>query len=144
MEPPPRLHGSADDEELGSVLGCHAGHVVSEAAGPRAHDLLPHADAVRDGHGGRRLEPFLQVGKPAVHVRVERQLALDDERSHEDDARAAVGGEPAGEIERVLRLLLVEQRHDDAAIGDRARPARKAPGAVMQEAYVREPHRSSW
>ena len=33
-------------------------------------------------------------------MRVQRQLALDDERRNEDDLGTAVGGEPAGEIER--------------------------------------------
>ena len=36
---------------------------------------------------------------------VERQLPLDHERRDEDDPGTAVGSEPAGEIERVLRLL---------------------------------------
>ena len=75
---------------------------------------------------------------------VQRQLALDDERPDEDDAGAAVGGEAAGEVERVLGLLLVEQRHDDAAIGDRARPAREAPRAAVERPDVRELHRMSW
>ena len=144
MEAPPRLHGRADDEELGPMLCGDAGHVLAEAARPRPHDLPPDADAVRGRHRRRRLEPLPELGDPAVHVRVERQLALDDERRHEHDAGAAVRREAAGEIERVLRLLLVEQRHDDAAIRDRARPAREAARAMVQEPYVREFHRSSW
>ena len=144
MEASPRPHRRADDEELDSALGGDARDVLGEAARPRAHDLPPHADAVGAGHGRRRLEPLPQVGEPPVHVRVQRQLALDDERSDEHDAGAPVGGEAAREIECVLRLRLLEQRHGDAAIGDRARPAREVPGPVVQEAYVRELHRSSW
>jgi hypothetical protein len=77
-------------------------------------------------------------------VRGERELALDDERRDEDDPRAAVGGEPAGEVERVLRLLPVEQRHDDAAVGERTGRAREAAGAVAQHMQVGKPHFSSW
>jgi hypothetical protein len=79
-----------------------------------------------------------------VHVRVERELLLDDERRDEDDPGAAVGREPAGEVERVLGLLLVEQRHDDAAVGDRAGPAREAPRAAGQHSDVGELHRNRW
>ena len=86
----------------------------------------------------------LRLGERPVHVRVQRQLALDHERRNEDDAGASVGGETAGEIERVLGLLPVEQRHDDAPVGDRARPAREASGAMVEEAYVGDLHRSSW
>ena len=60
-----------------------------------------------------------------VEVRIDRQLALEDGGRDEHDSGAPICGEPAGEIERVLRLLPVEQRHDDAAVGDRARPARE-------------------
>jgi len=118
--------------------------VLAEASRPRAHDLPPHGDAVRGRHRGRRLEPLLELGEPAVHVRVERQLALDDQWSHEHDAGAPVGCETAGEIERVLGLLPVEQRHRDAPIGDRARPAREVPGAAVEDPDVGELHRSSW
>ena len=117
--------------------------VLAEAARPRAHDLAPHADAVRGRHRGGRLEPLPQLGEPVVHVGIERQLALDHEWSDEDDAGAAVGGETAGEVERVLRLLAVEQRDGDAAVRDRARPAREMPGATMEEVKVRAPHRRS-
>jgi hypothetical protein len=77
-------------------------------------------------------------------VRVERQLPLDHERGHEDDAGAAIGREPAGEIECVFRLLAIEQRHDDGPVADRACPAREAPRAAVQQSDVREPHRMSW
>jgi hypothetical protein len=74
---------------------------------------------------------------------VQRQLALDDQRCDENDVRAAVGREPASEIERVLGLLLLEERHDDAAVGDRAGPAGEVPRPSMQQPDVGHPHRSS-
>jgi hypothetical protein len=90
------------------MVGGDASDVLAEASRPRAHDLASHADAVRAGDRRRALEPLLQPAEPAVHVRIQRQLALDDERSDEDDAGAAVGREAAGEIERVLGLVPVE------------------------------------
>jgi len=74
-------------------------------------------------------------------VRVQRQLSLDDERSDEDDLRAAVGGEPAGEVEGVLGLLLVEQRDDDAPVADRLCPQREPPpdGAARDPKLSRAP-----
>jgi hypothetical protein len=74
---------------------------------------------------------------------VEWQLVHHNERGEQDDAGAAVGGEPAGEVERVLGLLLLEQRDDDAPVGDRAGPACEAPGAAMQLPDVGKPHRTS-
>ena len=113
MEAAPRLDGCADDDELGAVLRGDARDVLPEAPRPGTDDLAPHADAVGACHGGRRLEPLLQAGQLPVETRVERQLALDDERSDENDACAAVGREAAGEVECVPRELCVEQRDDD-------------------------------
>jgi hypothetical protein len=126
-EAPPRLDRRTDDDELGPPLGGDTGDLLAEAPRPRAHDLPPHADAVRARHGSSRLEPLRQLGDLPVEVGIQRQLALDDERRDEDDLGAAVGREPAGEVERVLRLLALEQGHDDAPVGDRAAPAREAP-----------------
>jgi hypothetical protein len=144
MEAAARLHGRAHHDELGTAFHRDARHVLREAAGPRADDLPPHRDAVRTGHRGGGLEPFPQAGEPTVHMRVQRQLALDDERRDENDAGPAVGGEAAGEIERVLGLLPVEERHDDAPVGDRARPAREAARTPMEHLDVRHPHRRRW
>jgi len=77
-------------------------------------------------------------------VGVERQLALEDGRRDEHDSRAAVGREPAGKVERVLGLLLLEQRDDDRAVGNRLRPERKAARPAAEPPDVRQPHRSSW
>jgi hypothetical protein len=108
MEAPPRFDGRADDDELGPTLGGNARDFLAEAPRPRAHDLPPDGDAVRVRDRGRAVEPLLEAGEPAVHVRVQRELALDDERRHEDDDGAAVGGETAGEIEGMLGLFLLE------------------------------------
>jgi hypothetical protein len=143
MEASPRLDRGADHNELGPALRGDPGDVLPEAARPGADDLPPHADAVRGCNGGRGLEPLLQRDQLSVEVRVQWQLALDDERRDEDDPGSAVGGEPAGEIQGVLRLLPVEQRDDDAPVRDRLRPQSDASHALPESADVREPHRSS-
>jgi hypothetical protein len=144
METAPGLDGCADDEELRAALGRDARHVLPEASRPRADDFSPHTDAVRGSYGGRALEPLLEGREPAIHVRVQRQLALDDERRDENDLGPAVSREAAGEIERVLRLVPVEHRHDDAPVGDRARPAREAPSPAVEQLDVRQLHRRRW
>jgi hypothetical protein len=143
-EAAPRLDRRADDDELGAALGRDARDLLAEAPRAGADDLGADADAVGTRHRGRMLDPLLEAAELAVHVRVQRQLSLDDQRRDEDDAGAAVGREPAGKVERVLRLVPVEQRHDDAAIGDRPRPAREMPSATMEEPDVRHLHRSNW
>jgi len=125
VEAAARLDGGADDDELRAMLGRGAGRVLPEASRTRPHDPPADADAVGLRDGRRRLEPSPQLHELAVELRVERQLARDDERRDEHDPRAPVRGEAAGEVERVLRLLQVEERDDD--------PARS-----------RQPHRSSW
>ena len=144
MEAAPRLDRSADDDEFRTALRGDACDLLAEASGTRADDLAPHRDAVGARDRSRTLELLLQARERPVHVGVERQLALDNQRPDEDDARAPVGGEPAGEIERVLRLVLVEQRHDDAPVGDRARPPREMLRAVVQQTDIRKPHFRSW
>ena len=143
LEAAPRLDRSADDDELGAALVRHARDLLAEQTGARADDLAPHADAVRRRDRRGRVEPVAQRAQLCVEACVERQLPLDEERRDEHDPRAALRGEPAREIERVLRLLPLEQRHDDRPIADRARPARKPPCAAMQEANVGESHRTS-
>jgi len=143
MEASPRLDRRSHHDELGAALGRDACDVLPEAPGTHAHDLAPHRDSVGRRDRRRGLEPPLEIAEPAVHVRVQRQLALDDESADEDDAGAPVGREPAGEVERVLGLLAVEQRHDDAAVGDRPRPAREAAGPPVERPEVGPPHRIS-
>lgn len=69
-------------------------------AGPDDH--APHAHAVRVGDRRRLVEVLAQLRE--IEVCVERQFLVDDERRDENDAGAAVGREPAGEVEGVLRL----------------------------------------
>jgi hypothetical protein len=90
------LDRGTDDDELGPALAGDARNVLAEVARARADDLAPHADPVRGRHGGRGHEPLLHAAELSVEVRVERQLALDDERRHEHDAGASVGCEPTG------------------------------------------------
>ena len=144
MEPPAGFHRRADDDELGSPLRSDAGDLVPEASRTGAHDHPTHADSIRARHGGRGLESLLERGE--LEVRVQRQLAVDDERRDEHDPRAAVGREPAGEVERVLRLVPLEQRDDDAAVGDRLGPQHESAQPAPKCPYVRTPqrHRSSW
>jgi hypothetical protein len=144
VEAPPGLDGSPDDHQLGPALRGDAADFLTEAAGPRADDLAPDVDPVRARDRGRRAQALPQAQELPVEVRVERQLALEDRRRDENDPGAAIGGQPAGEIEGVLRLLPIEQRHHDAAVGDRARPAREAPSAAMEAAYVRNLHLMRW
>ena len=144
MKATPRLDRRADDDQFGAMLRRDARNVLAEAPRAGADDLAPHGHTVRARHRGSGLEPLLQSGELAIHVGVQGELALDDERRNDDDAGTAVGREPAGEIERMLRLLAVEQRHDDAPIGDRARPAREAARPPMEESDVGHLHRRSW
>jgi hypothetical protein len=143
-EAAPRLDRRPHHDKLGPVLCGDAGDVLAEAPRSGAHELQPDADAVRAGDGSRVLEPFLECHELAVEVRVDRQLTLEDGGRDQDDPGAAIGGEAAREVEGMLGLLPVEQRHDDAAIGDRARPASEAARTPVEDPEVRHLHRMSW
>ncbi len=142
MEAAPRLDRRADHDEFCAALCRDARDLLAEASGACADDLPPHRHAVRARDRGCAFEPLLQARERAVHVGVDRQLAVDNQRPDEDDARAPVGGEPTGEVEGVLRLLLVEQRHDDAPVGDRAAPAREVLRAKVERPDVGQLHRA--
>jgi hypothetical protein len=144
METAPRLDRRTDDHELRAPFGRDARHVLAEAPRPRTDDLATHTDAVGSGHRSRGLEPLLDAHELPVEMRVDRELAFQDGGRNEHDSGAAVGGNPAGEVDRVLRLRVVEQRDDDRAVRDRARPAREAPRTAVEEVEVRESHRISW
>ena len=143
LEAAPRLDRSADDDELGTALVRDARDLLTEQSGARADDLAPRTDAVRRRDGRGRVEPVAQRAQLSVETCVERQLSLDEERGDENDPRAAVRGEPAREIERVLRLLLLEQRHGDRPIADRTGPTCKPLGSTVQDADVGQSHRTS-
>ena len=144
LEAPPRFDRRTDDDEFRTAFGRNARDLLAEASRPRADDLPSHRDAVRTRDRSRALEPLLQAGEHAVHVGVQRQLAVDHQRPDENDARAAIGSEPAGEVESVLRLPLVEQRHDDAPVGDRPRPACEVPRTTLERPDVGQLHLMSW
>ena len=101
-------------------------------------------DAVGLGDGGRAPERVPELHAFVVEVGVERQLLRHHQRSDEHDARAAICGEPAGEIERVLRLGATEQRYDDAPVADGGRSAREPTGPTAKRPEVRPTHQSSW
>jgi hypothetical protein len=143
LEAAPRLDRRADDHELGAALVRDARDLVAEQTMPRSDDLAPHAGAVRPRDGCGRVEPVAQYAQLFVESCVERQLALDEERRHEHDARAAVRGKSAGEVERVLRFLPFEEGHDDRPVADGARHAGQPPSAAMEAAKVRESHRTN-
>ena len=84
------------------------GELLAEGALARADDPADRGGAVRLGDGRRVLERLAERLDLVLEVRVERQLLRGDERGDEDNARAAVGGEAAGEVERVLRLGAAE------------------------------------
>jgi hypothetical protein len=128
-----RLDRRTDDQELCSTLHRDARDLLAEAPRSRTDDLAAHADAVGSGHRSRGLEPLSDAYELPVEMRVERELALEHGRCDEDDSGAAVGREPASEIDRVLGLRVVEQSDDDGAVRDRPRPARKATRATVEE-----------
>ena len=125
------------------MLGRDVGELLSERALSRADDLSMGRNAVRLGDGGCVRERGAECLELAVEVRIERKLLRDDQRRDEYDVRPAVGRQAAGEIERVLRLVLVEQRHDDAPVGDRARPPGVPPRAAVEDTDVGQSHRTS-
>jgi hypothetical protein len=94
----------------------HLCQLAAECARSRPDDEAVRVDAIgiRDGSSPRQrlAERFLL----RAQVRVQGELLRDDQWCDEDDVRPAVGGEPAAEVERVLRLLQAEQRYDDAAV----------------------------
>ena len=143
MEAAPRLDRRTDNDELGAALCGDAGDFLAEASRPSADDLAAHADAVRARHRFRRLEALLQAAELSVEVRIQGQLPLEDGRSEQHDPGAAIGGEPAGQVECVFRLGRVEQRDDDAPVGDGARPTRETPRPASQQPGVGQPHRMS-
>lgn len=126
------------------MVARHLGELAAERALAGTDDATVGGGAVRLGDGGRLVERGPQVADLAVEVRIERELLRDDERRDEDDAGTAVGGETAGEVERMVGLLATEQRHDDRPVSHRGGAAREALGAVAKGADVRPSHQRSW
>jgi hypothetical protein len=115
--------------------------LVAQRAAASPDDPPLRAHAVGLGDGGRVCERRTQAFRLGLEVRVERQLLRHEERRDEDDARAAVGREPAGEVERMLRLAAAEERDHDAPVADRGSPPGEAAGPAAESADVRALHR---
>jgi hypothetical protein len=126
------------------MVARHLRHLAAERACTRANDAAVRGDAVRLGDGGSLVERCAELSDLGVEVGVQRQLLGDDQRRDEDDARAAVGGEAATEVERVLGLVAAEERDDDRPIAHRGRAAGEALGAATDGGEIRASHRSSW
>jgi hypothetical protein len=140
----PRLDGRADDDELGAMIVRDLRQLAAERSLPRPDDPAAGADAVRLRDRRGMAERGAQSGDLRIEVRVEGQLLRDEERRDEDDARAAVGGEPAREVERVDGLGAPEERHHDRPVADGGRAAGEALRATADGADVRPAHQSSW
>ncbi len=120
------------------------GEVAAESALARADDAPANTDAVRVGDGGRAVEGRPEPRDLLLEVRVERQLLRDDERRDEDDVRAAVGREPAREVDRVVGLGTPEERDDDAPVADRRGPPCEAARPSVRAAEIGPLHRMTW
>jgi len=123
------------------VVERHLGELASERSVTCADDDAPCGDAVGRGDGVGVVERQSQLAQ--IEVRVERQLLRHHQRGDEQDARAAVGSEPAGEVEGVLGLGSPEQRHHDRAIADSDRAPRKAPRPPPERTDARAAHQST-
>lgn len=120
------------------------GHLAAEGTRTRAHDAPVRGDAVRLGDDGRLVERRAKLPDLGVEVGVQRQLLRHDERRHEEDAGAAIGGEPAGEVDRVHGLVAAEERDDDRAVAHGDGASREPFRAAADRVDVRRPHRKSW
>jgi hypothetical protein len=121
----------------------HFGELLSERAFACANDPAGRGGAVRLGDCGRMIERPAEGRDLAAEVRIERKLLRDDERRDEHDARSAIGGEAAGEIERVLALRQAEERHDDAAVADGGSAPGEPARLPVECAQIRPAHHSS-
>jgi len=112
-EAPLRLDGGSDHDEGGAYVFSGVGNGASKLAGPGAHDLPVRADPVTLGKRPIAAELDTEGGFFTVEVSIERQLPVDEERRQQEDASPTIGGEPAGQVQRMPGVLLVEQRNDD-------------------------------
>ena len=118
--------------------------LTAERALAGADDAPPCGDAVGLRDRRRLAEGAAKLLLLAAEVRVERQLLRHEQRRDQHDARAAVGGKAAGEIEGVLGLGTAEQRDDDVPVADGDGAAGQTLRAPADGQEVGPPHRSSW
>ena len=129
------------------MVAGHLRELAPERAVARPDDGAVRAHPVRLGDRGRLRERLAEGLDLGVEMGVERQLVRDDERCDEDDARTPVGGEPAGEVERVLGLGAAEERNDDAAVPEPSHSswygtlARMTPGSSRRSRLT---YRARW
>jgi len=126
------------------VIARDLGNLPADPPHPGAYEPAPGPEPVGIRDRGRVIQPPAQLPRLGVEMGVERQLLRDEQRRDEDDAGAAVRRKPAGEVERVLRLLPTQQRHDDAPEARRGRPPHEAPDTAREAAEIEALHRSSW
>ena len=124
------------------MVAGHLGELLAKRAGAGADHSPPRPHAVRLGDRVGAVEPLAERLGLRIEMGVERQLAGDEQGRDKHDAGPPVRRETAGEVERVHRLLVPEQRHHDVAVADRRRPPREPPQPPPQRTDV-EPSQSS-
>ena len=107
------------------ISACRAS-ASATIAGPAARARSRRADdrnAVRVADRDRLVELAVRERLELGHVVRERAVERHLDHRHGDDARPALGGEPAGDVERLVRRLARHDRHEDAAVLERERGA---------------------
>ncbi len=97
---------SDDDQRRAYILG-NLGETAPQLTVPRAHEPV-RADPIAFDERALTVELRPKRRLLVVELRIERKLGLDEQRRDEEDARASIGRELAGEVERVTGLLGVE------------------------------------
>ena len=131
-EAPLRLDGGSEHDERGAYVLGGIGDGASELARPGAHDLSMRADPVALGERPLAAQLDTQCAFLTVEVSIEGQLPVDEERRQQEDARPTVGGKPAGEVQCMAGVLLVEQRNDDHAVPAGEAASRSAETTMTQ------------
>src|SRR5262249_61317402 len=91
------------------------------AAGASGTQQPPdHVDTVELADRDGRVERLVRGGLSLRQLGIERQLHRHHDYADRRDRRTALGGEPAGEVARLLRLSPRLHRHEDAAVLDGA------------------------
>jgi hypothetical protein len=108
----PRLnHRAQNDKRRADLLG-HLRDGSADLAVPRPHDLSARAYPVALDKRTLCVKLGSKLGLFRFEMRIEWQLPLDEKRGKHEYLRA-VAGEPAGELQRMRRLLRLEQWNND-------------------------------